>query len=258
MTSERSQHAVKDIEYHEQIASQYDRVVVEPRWSSIDALFRPVRRHLPAQRRSMLDVGTGTGHMLRRFAADFDKVVAVDHSTAMLTVARGAAGSAGLGNIEFVVSDALQFLTMANQKFDLVTCVGFLHHLQPGDLADLLGAARRVLAPQGVLFLSEPVAITAEEPRAIAWWNSVYRQHPESYSQAHEDPDEAPLDRGALKYALSVAELKVSAEGTGWEIFPRHNPAHLSDRLGINVLHAVFGRTGPVYWACCEGSGAGS
>lgn len=256
--SETSDHAVKDIEYHEQIASQYDRVVVEPRWSSIDALFRPVRRHLPDRRGRMLDVGTGTGHMLRRFAASFDKAVAVDHSAAMLAVARDTARRNQLDNIEFVVSDALQFLSSATGKFDLVTCVGFLHHLQPVDLADLLKAARRVLAPQGVLLLSEPIAIDRAEPRAIAWWNDVYRRHPQVYAQAHDDPDEAPLELSTLKRALSAAELRVSAEGSGWEIFPRHKPERWSDRLAIRVLHSLFGRDGPVYWACCKAAAAGN
>jgi ubiquinone/menaquinone biosynthesis C-methylase UbiE len=254
--SKASDHAVKDIEYHEQIASQYDRVVVEPRWSSIDALFRPVRHHLPDRRGSMLDVGTGTGHMLRRFATYFDTVVAVDHSTAMLAVARDTARRNRLDNIEFVVSDAQRFLSSASGKFDLVTCVGFLHHLQPADLADLLTAARQVLAPQGVLLLSEPIAIDRPEPRAIARWNDVYRRDPQVYAQAHEDPDEAPLELSTLKRALSAAGLGVFAEGSGWEIFPRHAPERWSDRVAIRVLHALFGRHGPVYWACCKADGA--
>ena len=252
--SERSDHASKDIEYHEQIASQYDRVVVAPRWSSIDALFGPVRHQLSAQRRRMLDVGAGTGHMLRRFAADFESVVAVDHSAAMLSVARAAAKRSGLDSIEYIVSDALQFLASVGSKFDLVTCVGFLHHLQPSDLADLLKAARRMLAPEGVLLLSEPIATAHAEPRAIAWWNSAYRRHPEVYAEAHEDPDEAPLELSTLKHALSLAGLKVCAEGSGWEIFPRNNPETSLDRIAIRALHALFGRNGPVYWACCKAS----
>ena len=39
-----SAHAEKDIHYHDIIAAQYDRVVVEPRWASINALFRPMSR----------------------------------------------------------------------------------------------------------------------------------------------------------------------------------------------------------------------
>ena len=82
-----SDHAGKDIRYHDQIAAEYDRVVVDPRWSSINALFDAAGAHLPRQRRAMLDLGTGTGHMLRRFARSFGCVVAVDHSQAMLRLA---------------------------------------------------------------------------------------------------------------------------------------------------------------------------
>src|SRR6187402_2682992 len=148
MTNDASGHAAKDIRYHDEIASEYDRVIVEPRWSSIDALFAPLRHHLPAQRKRMLDIGTGTGHMLRRYASLFERVVAIDHSEAMIAIARATAQREGLARVEFVVTDAMRFLADvgADERFDLVTCVGFLHHLQPRALADLLGAARRVLA----------------------------------------------------------------------------------------------------------------
>ena len=89
-------HAQRDIRYHDIIASQYDRVVVEPRWASINALFRPMSRSLPADRRLMLDIGTGTGHMLRRFARLFGGVVAVDHSESMLDVTRATTRRLGL------------------------------------------------------------------------------------------------------------------------------------------------------------------
>ena len=243
-------HADKDIRYHDIIASQYDRVVVEPRWASINALFRPISRCLPAQRRLMLDVGTGTGHMLRRFARSFEHAVAVDHSEAMLGVTRAAAQRLGLSNVDFVAADAHAFLASERRQFDLITCVGFLHHLEPASLIELLSLARARLAPGGVLIVSEPIVTADAEPRAIEWWNRAYRKRPEVYDREAEDPDEAPLELSALKLALESASLAIVADGRGWEIFPRSGGA--GDALGITILHGLFGGTGPVYWAACR------
>jgi SAM-dependent methyltransferase len=247
-----STHAEKDIRYHDIIASQYDRVVVAPRWESINALFRPMTRNLPAQKRLMLDIGTGTGHMLRRFAGLFDGAVAIDHSEAMLDVTRAMTERLGLANIDFAVADAHDFLAGEQRQFDLITAVGFLHHLQPSSLARLLGLARSRLAPGGVLIVSEPIITATAEPRAVEWWNRAYRSRPELYDESPEDPDEAPLDLAALKGALASASLAIAGEGRGWELFPR-NAAHRStDAIGIAILHRLFGNTGPVYWAACR------
>ena len=243
-------HAEKDIRYHDIIAAQYDRVVVEPRWASINALFRPISRSLPAQRRLMLDVGTGTGHMLRRFARLFERAVAIDHSEAMLDVTRATTARLGLSNVDFVAADAHAFLASEPRQFDLITCVGFLHHLQPSSLVELLRLARARLAPGGVLIVSEPIVTADAEPRAIEWWNRAYRSRPELYDENPEDPDEAPLELSALKHALEAASLRIVGEGRGWEIFPRNGGA--SDALGVAILHRLFGSTGPVYWAACR------
>lgn len=247
-----SAHAEKDIRYHDIIAAQYDRVVVEPRWASINALFRPMSRTLPAQRRLMLDVGTGTGHMLRRFARLFAAVVAVDHSEAMLDVTRETTRRLGLTNVSYAVADADDFLAREQRQFDLITCVGFLHHLQPSSLVRLLSLARSRLAPGGVLILSEPILTAVAEPRAIEWWNRIYRRRPELYDETPEDPDEAPLELPALKAALASASLRIAAEGRGWELFPRNAARGAGDAIGIAILHRLFGSTGPVYWAACR------
>jgi len=137
--------------------------------ASINALFRPIARCLPAQRRRMLDVGTGTGHMLRRFARSFEQAVAVDHSEAMLDVTRATTARLGLSNVDFVAADAHEFLVSEERKFDLITCVGFLHHLELSSLVRLLGLAQNRLARGGVLIISEPIVTTDAEPRAIEW-----------------------------------------------------------------------------------------
>jgi hypothetical protein len=100
--------------------------------------------------------------------------------------------------------------------------------------------------------LAEPVQISAQEPPPIAWWNKKYRERPHVYDVSAEDPDEAPLQVEVLHDALHRAGLKRVGEGRGWEIFPRHDQVGLFERMIIHGLHALYGRSGFVYWACCQ------
>lgn len=103
-----------------------------------------------------------------------------------------------------------------------------------------------------MLILSEPILTAVAEPRAIEWWNRIYRRRPELYDETPEDPDEAPLELPALKAALASASLRIAAEGRGWELFPRNAARGAGDAIGIAILHRIFGSTGPVYWAACR------
>jgi SAM-dependent methyltransferase len=248
---ERS-HERKDIEYHAAIAAEYDRVVVEPRRHSIDALFRPLHKLLPPHKGAMLDLGCGTGHMLCRYAAGFDRVVAVDHSLEMLAGAQSNARNAGLAHVEFDRGDAFEFLrSRRGEKFDLITCVGFLHHLEQRRIAEIFALIESLLAADGLFVFAEPVETADREPWPITWWNASFRSRPHEYSHAAEDPDEAPLQISRLRQDAASAGLRIVGEGRGWEIFPRHEPPSRLDALAIPLLHRLFGAAGPVYWAAC-------
>ena len=58
----------KDIRYHDSIADEYDDVVLAPREAATQRLFAPALRRLAAHAPfgRMLDLGCGTGHMIRR------------------------------------------------------------------------------------------------------------------------------------------------------------------------------------------------
>lgn len=245
-------HELKDIEYHAAIAKEYDCVVVEPRRQSIDALFRPLRKLLPENKGAMLDLGCGTGHMLCRFGADFAHVVAVDHSREMLASAQENAHRSRLPNVEFNQADAFDFLrSWRGGKFDLITCVGFLHHLEQRRIAEMFALIASILATNGLFVFAEPVEVAQPEPRAIAWWNAKFRSRPHEYSHAADDPDEAPLEVSRLRRDADAAGLKIIGESRGWEIFPRHEPPRALDVFAIRLLHRLFGADGPVYWAAC-------
>jgi SAM-dependent methyltransferase len=84
----------------------------------------------------MIDLGCGTGHASLRFARKFQSVVAVDHSHAMLQMAAQNLRSAGIGHVEIVQQDVLDFLRgRPAASADAVFCVGFLHHLTEDGIA---------------------------------------------------------------------------------------------------------------------------
>ncbi|MFH1150948.1 MAG: methyltransferase domain-containing protein [Actinomycetota bacterium] len=100
---------------------------------------------------SILDLGCGTGDMLRRFArAGASRLVGTDLSEGMLEVAGEL--SRHLAGIEFVHASA-ESAPVGAGEFDLVTsCVAFHHFPDPmGALKD----AARVLKPGGRLMLCD-------------------------------------------------------------------------------------------------------
>jgi len=123
---------------------------------------------LPKQRRQMLDIGCGTGQMTLRFGRKFAVVTAVDHSAAMLDIARAKlAGDPALNNkLTCVEQDAFSFTSAATTQFDFICAVGFLHHLSQSDLTEMLRFLNQRLAAGGRMVFAEPLAFDpAEEPK---------------------------------------------------------------------------------------------
>ena len=241
---ETRSHYQKDIDYHAVIGHEYHQVVVDPRRYPNDLLFAPIAARVPAGG-AMLDLGTGTGHMLERFGAGRDRVVAVDHSEAMLTSARANAQRLGL-EVSFHCADLFEHLSGDNGLYRLVTCVGCLHHLLPADIPRLVAAAAARLEPGGVVVLAEPIEIDHEPPAALTAWNRRSAAAALGYSVQAEEPDEAPIDRQLLESALAAAGLAIEQESRSWEILPRHLPPTLMDRARIRWLHWRHGASGNV------------
>src|SRR5687767_911927 len=157
----------KDAAYHDVIAAEYDAVVVAPRELPNRLLFAPIDP-LVRGGDAMLDLGCGTGHMLRRYAGRYARATGVDHSRGMLDVAARHVDSK---RVTLVHSDLDAFLASSSDTFDLVTCVGVLHHLPVARIAPLLADVARRLRPGGVVVLAEPVQVDlATLPPALAQW----------------------------------------------------------------------------------------
>jgi SAM-dependent methyltransferase len=235
-------HSERDRAHHEAIAWEYERVVNEPRALGNQALFSNVPNMLKS-RRSMLDLGCGTGQMIDRFGALFDSATGVDHSPAMLQVAR--AKPAGK-KAQYLQNDVMHYIHNCEEQFDLISMVGFLHHLKAADAVQVIKDARRCLSANGLLLIAEPMDFDAlDEPKTLTWWNQVFRSQFQGYKTHAEDPDEAPIPEVTIRSWLSDSGLKVLHARRGWEIFPRFN-ADWRDRLLIPILDRFCRRRGVV------------
>ena len=102
------------------------------------------------RRRSLLDIGTGTGRILEVFAPHFERALGVDLSREMLAIARARLEKAHLDHCQVRQADMYQ-LPLPDRAFDLVTIHQVLHYADRP--ADAIREAARVLRPEGRLVI---------------------------------------------------------------------------------------------------------
>jgi len=132
--------------------------VRDRRWNHNIHLHRAVLDAVPAGARSALDVGCGEGLLARELAEVVPEVVGLDlHEPSLAT---GCAAGPG---VSFVLGDVLAAPFPA-ARFDLVTSVATLHHL---DARDGLRAMAGLVRPGGVLVV---VGLARSRlPRDLGW-----------------------------------------------------------------------------------------
>ena len=116
----------------------------------------------------VLDLGTGTGALLRELAASGarpEKVVGVDTSTRMLERARSAQLP---GEWRLEQADARK-LPFGDGSFSLVFASYLLNVLSDADGTAVLGEVHRVLVPGGRLIVVSPVATSSRLARPYRW-----------------------------------------------------------------------------------------
>ncbi|HEY5622781.1 MAG TPA: metalloregulator ArsR/SmtB family transcription factor [Gammaproteobacteria bacterium] len=149
----------------------------------------------------LLDVGTGTGSMLKLLGHRARRAVAVDHSREMRLVARARVSLEGLTNCTVQDGD-MYSLGLPRQSFDLVTMDRVLGTAErPGDAIEQAAA---MLKENGHLLVVETADSRVDEARLGAW-----------VKQAGLTPVEVlPSSRGAVLVALAsraAGEKRVAA-----------------------------------------------
>ncbi|PSL40858.1 methyltransferase family protein [Salsuginibacillus halophilus] len=106
----------------------------------------------PDQSMTAVDIGCGNGYLTLPLAERVQEVFAVDVAEEMLDKLMVRAGEAHINNIEAVQSD-MENLQLKDHTADQIL-VAFVAHEIP-NLYEALLEAKRVLKPEGTLFLAE-------------------------------------------------------------------------------------------------------
>lgn len=110
----------------------------------------------PAGRR-VVDVGCGSGELVRWLRGQGADAVGVECGETMLSLAR----EADPDHPETYLEGVGQALPLPDASFDAVTMSFSLHHVPREAMIDALCEACRVLRPGGTLYVAEPLALGA-------------------------------------------------------------------------------------------------
>lgn len=114
--------------------------------------YRPFLLELVPEGAAVLEIGVGTGGLLKDLATRASKVIGVDHSPAMLDEARRRVANSGIGSIELRLGE-MTHLPLPDASVGCVVANMVLHHA--ADPTAVLTEIRRVLAPGGVSLLAD-------------------------------------------------------------------------------------------------------
>ncbi len=170
-----------------------------------------------------VEVGCGPGRMTGALAAQFERVVAVDVSPAMVERARAAVQSP---NVDFRVVSGDRLDGVDDEGADAVVCYLVLQHLPSrGLVVSYLREFARVLKPPGEAFVQLPVLDPGVLPRA---WRVTRSVLVPVLARLRTGPASAAafrgfrLTRGELDRGLAAAGLRLVASDVGPDAPYRH------------------------------------
>jgi SAM-dependent methyltransferase len=155
-----------------------------------------LRRVLGNQKpKRVLSIGCGDGAFEIQLAPFAEHITALDLSPQAIQVAQQTAAKAKVTHVDF---RCLSFADLAwNEKFDVIICLAFLHHVREPDLPDFLKQVYTHLEPGGFFYSQDPSihGVLRKIGRVLLGSN---------YDKYHS-PDERELDPAELKLLLKSA-----------------------------------------------------
>lgn len=127
--------------------------------------------NLPPSRGAVLEIGCGVGHLSRRLAKVFARVVAIDFSAGMIAAARRHTDAP----VDYVCAEMFAWLDEHTSAYDCIVTVATLHHV---DLATALRSMAHALKPGGrllVLDLEERTGWRHVLSNGVTWLYSLLR-----------------------------------------------------------------------------------
>jgi len=144
----KAEHVEDAAAYFRENAAKWD--MIRSLYLASDAVEQALLDAVGEHTGDLLDMGTGTGQVLRLLGPHVLRGIGVDASRAMLSVARANLGSADLSNCQVRQGDILA-LPVADASMDCVTIHHVLHFLDDPALA--VAEAARTLRPDGSLLI---------------------------------------------------------------------------------------------------------
>lgn len=128
------------------LVARIDRFMADRGWSHNEFYHRWILRRLPSTMSRALDVGCGTGDLVRALARRAAHVDGIDRDADMIDQARRSSPAGG--RTSFTVASLLDIPT--SPRYDAVTAVAVLHHVPFAEAVRHLAA---LLAPGGTLLV---------------------------------------------------------------------------------------------------------
>lgn len=133
----------------EQVSKDLDVLakIYHPKWDKNIHYYKYLIKFIPPNCKTVLDIGCGSGEFSRMLSSKSEKVIAVDISSEMISLAKSK--SEDYNNIEYQYANLFE-LKNSTERFDCVISIAMYHHYY---LEDVLRKSLDLLKKGGVLIV---------------------------------------------------------------------------------------------------------
>jgi len=130
------------------VKADFDKIAMiqEKKWDHNRHYHNYLLKHLGKNLEYALDIGCGKGEFAKALAHRAKKVIGVDLSEQMISMAKADTAT---DNIEYVLGDVME-LELENSKYDCIASIATMHHLP---LEEMMRKAKAALKDKGVFMV---------------------------------------------------------------------------------------------------------